>query len=174
MRNITRRPLAGDFPAYYEPYLARVPEGDLLEFLENQKTDFVTFIRSIPAEKGNFRYAEGKWTVKEVLGHIIDTERIMAYRALAFSRKEHQSIPGFDENTYVENSESNRRSLESLADEFESLRAANLELFASFSAKQLDNIGIANGRDVTVNALVYIIAGHLEHHLQVLKDRYGL
>ncbi len=172
MSTFILRPKEGEFPAYYAHYIALVTEDNLLESLENQGNEIVSTLKAIPAKKEEFRYAEGKWSVKELIGHVIDTERIMAFRALVFSRAESQSIPGFDENEYVKAGGFDARSLESLISEFKTLRASTLDLMASFSSDQLHNVGNANGLKVTVAALSYIIAGHAAHHVNILKDRY--
>lgn len=172
MSTFIQRPQQGEFPAYYTNYIALVPEGDLPQFLEIQGKEIMATLENIETEKENFRYAEGKWTTKELIGHLIDTERIMAFRALVFSRGEAQSIPGFNENDYVKAGGFAGRSLASLIAEFKSLRTSNIDLMASFSSDQLAQIGNANGLTVTVAALCYIIAGHAAHHINILTDRY--
>lgn len=172
MSTFIQRPKQGEFPAYYTNYIALVPEGNLLQFIEIQGKEIISVLENIPSEKENYQYAEGKWTTKELIGHLIDTERIMAFRALVFSRSESQSIPGFDENDYVDAGGFAARSLASLISEFKSLRASNIDLIASFSEDQLKQTGNANGLKVTVAALCYIIAGHAAHHINILKDRY--
>jgi hypothetical protein len=169
---IIQRPNAGDYPAYYEPYLNLVPEGDMIACLEEQRKGFLDFCTLIPEDRGNFAYAPEKWTVKEVISHIIDTERIMAFRALAISRGEKQSIPGFDENDYVKHSEVEKRTMEDLLEEFDSLRQSNLCLFRSFSEAQLQKRGSANQKEVSVLALMCIVCGHLMHHVNILRERY--
>lgn len=165
------RPTAEEFNPYFGPYISQV-EGNVLNELKEQAEQFPTFIRSIPKAKENYAYAPGKWTIKELIGHIIDTERIMAYRALRFARNDDQNLPGFDENEYVKHSHYSERSLESLAEEFTLVRKANLFLFESFNEEELVRRGLANNNEVSVRALVFIIAGHLNHHQQVLKERY--
>lgn len=118
------------------------------------------------------RYAPGKWTPKEVLLHLIDTERIFTYRALRFARGDAQSLPGFDENEFAANSEANDRPLSDLLTEYHAVRAATLALFGSFNAAQLDRVGLANGGATSVRALVFITAGHERHHLAILRERY--
>lgn len=165
------RPTAEEYNPYYGPYIASVADHVVNE-LKEQAENFPAFIRSIPKEKENYAYAPGKWTIKELLGHIIDTERIMAYRALRFARNDGQNLPGFDENDYVKHSHYAQRSLESLANEFMAVRNANLFLFESFTEEELLRRGTANHNEVSVRALVFIIAGHLSHHQKVLKERY--
>lgn len=165
------QPTAEEFNSYFGPYISKV-EDDVLNELEQQGEQFPAFIRSIPKAKENYAYASGKWTIKELLGHIIDTERIIAYRALRFARNDSQNLPGFDENEYVKYSHYSERSLESLAEEFALVRKANLFLFESFNEEELVRRGLANNNEVSVRALVYIIVGHLKHHQEVLKERY--
>lgn len=165
------RPTADEYNPYYGPYIAGVAD-DVLNELQQQAEQFPAFIQGIPIAKENYAYAPGKWTIKELIGHIIDTERIMAYRALRFARNDDQNLPGFDENEYVKHSHYSERSLESLAEEFTLVRKANLFLFESFNEEELVRRGLANNNEVSVRALVFIIAGHLNHHQQVLKERY--
>lgn len=165
-------PEPAEYPASYQSYIASVQNVNMGLFFIQQGNDFSDFIRNIPEEKAGYRYATGKWTVKEVLGHVIDTERVKAYRALAFSRGDRQPLPGFEQDEYVLNASFSSRSLESLADEFIYLRKANYVLFQSFDESTLNNAGIANDKPVTVRALIYVIAGHLNHHLHILKEKY--
>lgn len=168
---ILQKPQPQDYPQFYTTYIDRVGD-DVTKVLENQNTTFHAFIKNIPAGKEDYRYAEGKWSVKEVIGHVLEVERIMAYRALAISRADQQSLPGMDENSYMVNSNYDDQRLADLAEEFLHLRKANIYLFKSFSQEMLNRKGIANGNPITVAALIYIVAGHLAHHVQVLNDRY--
>lgn len=165
------RPTAEEFNPYYKNYIEMVSD-DVLTVLKEQASTFPEFIRNIPGEKADFAYAAGKWTIKELLGHLIDTERIMTYRALRFARNDDQNLAGFDENDYVRESHYHERNLESLADEFASLRKANLFLFASFNETALLRMGQANNYPVSVRALLFIMAGHVLHHQKVLIERY--
>ena len=166
------RPKAGDNNPYYDRYISLIEDGDILEILENQGTTSEKFLKTYSEEQGNYSYADGKWTVKEVLGHVIDTERIMAYRALAFARNEGQSLPGFEQDDYVAESNFNRRSLVDMINEFRSLRESNIILFKSFDNEMLNRRGTASESEVTVLALIYIIAGHEKHHMKILSERY--
>lgn len=165
------RPTAEEFNPFYAAYVATVPD-DVLAELAMQGNNFPEFIRSIEPQKADFAYAPGKWTIKQLLGHLIDTERIMACRALRFARNDEQGLPGFDENEYVANSHYQDRSLESLAAEFDSLRKANLFLFSSFDETELSRQGKANNNPVSVRALLFIMAGHVNHHQKILNERY--
>lgn len=165
------RPNPEEFNPYYAGYIARV-ETDVLEVLRRQADEFPAFTRNIPDNKADFAYAAGKWTIKEVLGHLIDTERIMAYRTLRFARNDAQNLPGFEENEYVSESQYHLRTLQSLADEFASLRRANLFLFESLTEEEWGRKGMASGHSVTVRALLFIMAGHIMHHQSILQERY--
>ena len=166
-----KRPQAEEFPLFYKGYVDTVSENVLTE-LEQQMESFSALLRSIPAEKSSFAYAEGKWTIKELAGHVIDTERIMAYRALRIARNDATPLPGFDENDYVANAHFADRSLESLVDEFAALRKANMYLIRSLNAIEIDRSGISNEKSISVRALIFIMAGHVNHHIRILKERY--
>ena len=166
-----KRPQAEEFPLFYKGYVDTVSENVLTE-LEQQMESFSALLRSIPAEKASFAYAEGKWTIKELAGHVIDTERIMAYRALRIARNDATPLPGFDENDYVANAHFADRSLESLVDEFAALRKANMYLIRSLNAIEIDRSGISNEKPISVRALIFIMAGHVNHHVAILKQRY--
>jgi DinB superfamily len=168
------RPKPGDYNLYYDRYISLIEEDDIINVIEKQKKSSETFLKSFTEENGIFAYAEGKWTVKEVLGHLIDTERIMAYRALAFARGEKQSLPGFEQDDYVAESNFNKRSLDHLIIEFITVRESNIILFQSFDEKILIKRGTASGSEITVLALIYIIAGHEKHHMKFLRERYTI
>lgn len=167
-----KRPSEQDYPLYYKGYIESVAGEDVISVLEQQLKEADTFFNSISASKENFAYAEGKWTVKEVIGHMVDVERVMAYRALAFARNEKKRIPGFDENDYVRAGGFYERSVQSLVDEFKSLRLSNIILFKSFNDEVLSRRGIANEFEITVTAIIFIIAGHYKHHVNILMERY--
>ncbi len=165
-------PSAAEYAPYYHTYISKVTSSDLIEALIENQAGFVSFTKSLPAEKGNYKYAEGKWTVKEVIIHLTDAERIFAYRALRFARNDKTDLAGFDENTYVPESFAHNRSLTDVIQEWESVRAASLTLFKSFSAETALRVGFANGKEISVRALGYIIIGHTVHHQGVIADRY--
>lgn len=169
-----RRPNPNEFPPYYQHYIGLVQGTNILKELDAQVIAIQALISEIPEDKEDFVYAEGKWTIKEVLGHIIDTERILGYRAMRFARKDHTPLPGFDENQYVANAHFNKQTLYNLAHEFAIVREANLALWKHFSEEELDQVGNANGVNVSVRAILYMIAGHATHHLNVIKLRYLL
>ncbi len=166
------RPSENEYPEFYATYVNKVPKGDVLKYLKNQKADFKKFVEAIPEEKLSYRYEEDKWTIKQILGHINDTERIMTYRALSFSRGERQQIPGFNENEYVANAAFNQRKITDLLKEFVKVRENSVLLIDSFNEAMIDKKGNANDLLMSVRAIVYIIAGHLEHHKGVIESKY--
>jgi len=164
------RPQIHEYPAWGENYIKLV-DGDVMEILERQASEFPDFINSL-SEKADYAYAPGKWTIKELAGHIIDTERILVYRLTCFARGETQALPGFEEDDYVANAHFSDRSLSNFSREFELLRRANLYLFGSLQEAELDRTGTASGRQISVRALLFVIAGHLIHHTQIIKEKY--
>jgi hypothetical protein len=164
------QPQASEYPAWAETYIKLV-DGDVLNILEQQAIDFSDFIDSL-SPIADHAYAVGKWTIKELIGHIIDTERILIYRITSFARGEKQELPGFEEDEYVANAHFVDRSLQSFAKEFEVLRKANLFLIRSLNEKDLDSSGTASGRQISVRAIVYVLAGHIMHHSAIIKERY--
>ena len=166
------RPNPGDYDPYFERYIKLVEGDDIIKILYGQNKITCELINSISDYKGNYRYADGKWTIKEVIGHILDSERILAYRALCLARGEKKSLPGYDHDDYVEEGNFNSRELLELSFEFKLLRESNLLLFKSFSEEMLCKKGLADKASVTVLALLYIIAGHEKHHINVLEEKY--
>ena len=167
-----KRPLPSEYPAYYQKYIDLIASDDILKVLDAQIIQMLELISRISEEKENYRYAEGKWTPKEVLGHIIDTERIMAYRALRFARKDKTPLSGFDENNYVEHANFDKISIYDLAHSFGVVRESNIALFKHFDESALNQIGNANGNDVSVRAMLFMIAGHTAHHINIIKAKY--
>jgi uncharacterized damage-inducible protein DinB len=166
-----KRPQPDEYSAFYQTYIDKI-DDDVLSELQNQSESAVTFLKSIPAEKFNYAYAEGKWTIKEVLGHIIDTERIMTYRLLRFARNDAAPLPGFEENDYIQNAHFAFLDFNVLVEELQMLRKANMYLFNSLTEGELERRGLANNAVLSVRALLFILAGHLKHHLGVLRERY--
>ena len=166
------RPDLTRVPVWYHSYIKQVKEEDLMEAFSNQARSFIPFLRDLPEAKRQFRYAEGKWTIQEMLQHIIDAERVFAYRALCIARKETASLPSFDENSYAENSKAASRDWEEMLKEFTLIRQSNEILFKSFDKEQLESTGIASGKSVYVLALGYIIVGHVAHHQRIIQERY--
>lgn len=157
-------------PKQYANYAALV-SGDVIECLQHQATEFTDFVNSFQ-DKADYAYAAGKWTIKEVTGHIIDTERVLVYRLLAISRGEKNPLPPFDEDSYVSNAHFADRDLLSFTEEFRILRQANMYLFRSLTANELNRSGTVSGNSKTANDLLYTIAGHVLHHIQIIKERY--
>ena len=165
-------PDASEYAEFYETYVSLVDREDVLNALEEQTAQTQSLLARIPEEKGVFRYAEGKWSIRELIGHIIDTERIMAYRALRFARNDPTPIDGFNQEPYIANAAFDAVPIATLADELQHVRAANIRLFRNLPPEAWSRQGVASENPVTVRALAYIIAGHELHHLNVLKDRY--
>lgn len=166
------RPATTEYAPYYQTYLKKVPDGDIIQILAQQMEETRALIKTLPPGKADFRYAPGKWSVKEVIGHMVDTERVFAYRALCFSRNEKTHLPSFEQNDYVENANFAQRTLEDIAEEFRLVRQANIILFRSFDEEIKMRRGIASGVELTVRAIMYIIAGHELHHRGILEERY--
>lgn len=161
-----------EYNPHYKHYILELGNVDLFEILNASSEELLETIKGLSEEKMVFRYEEGKWSIKELLQHLIDTERIMSYRALRFSRNDATELQGFDENWYVENSNGNDRNSNDLVEEFTCNRRASISLFKSFTREMMQLSGTANGSEMTVRALGFIIAGHQMHHLKIIKERY--
>lgn len=168
------RPPSTEYAEFYQRYVARVSETDILGALESQIAELTRVLAGVTPEKEHFRYAEGKWSVREVLGHLIDAERVFGFRAFSFSRGEAAPLPSFDENDYVARSRYAERTLADLLDEFVMLRKAILSCLRPLRDAEWSRIGNASGKPVSVRALAYIMVGHVRHHLNVLTERYGI
>lgn len=166
------RPSEGDYAKYYQRYIDKVHGDDFLSVMAQQLGDMENILANLPEEKALFAYAEDKWTVKELLGHIIDAERVFSYRALCIARGEQQPLPGFEQDEFVKTARFNKRDLESIVEEYRHLRRANIALFSSFTDEELNRKGTASGNPVTVRALMFIIAGHEKHHIDILLEKY--
>lgn len=166
------KPQASEYPAYFGTYINQVAEDDLNEAFRNQFKQLETFLHSVDESKANHAYGEGKWTLKELLQHVIDGERIFTYRALAFARKEITSLPSFDENLYAENSNANSRSWKSLSNEIINVRRSTEDLYNSFTDEMLQLKGTANSNTISVLSLGYTIIGHVTHHIKIARERY--
>ena len=158
----------------FSGYVSLVPEADALVVLESQADTIRRLASAVPAERETFRYAPGKWSVREVVGHVVDAERVFGYRAFCVSRGEEASLPGFDENEYVAESGFDQRTLAELVAEFAVVREANLAVLRRLDSRRLERVGTANGSPVSVRALAFIMAGHVRHHAGVLRARYGI
>jgi DinB superfamily len=167
------RPTRDEYASSFQAYVERVPDGDVLQHLQVQGERTRASFAKLDEAKGRFQYAPGKWTVKRLLQHVTDGERMFCYRALCIARGEQVSLPAFDENSYAANDGSDARRLHDVVAEFASVRAATLTLFGGFDAAAWQRRGTANGQPVSVRALPWITAGHELHHLAVLRERYG-
>ncbi|HUM06622.1 MAG TPA: DinB family protein [Terriglobales bacterium] len=165
------RPQAGEYAPYYDRYICLISSGDLLAALETQAAETGALFRSADA-KADFRYAPGKWSVKEVLGHINDTERIMAYRILRIARGDKTPIEGFEQDDYIRDGNFGQRTLDDLIAEFADIRRATLALVRSLDADSVARRGTANKLEISVRALVYVIAGHELHHRRIVQEKY--
>lgn len=163
-----------EYAPYFEQYINLVKEEakTILENLEDSQNEFNSLLTTIPEEKQNYAYAKGKWTLKQLIQHIIDTERIFIYRALCFARNDKTSLPGFNQDTFVANDNANERDFLEMLEEMQTLRKSSIQLFKSFSKEALLRVGIASDNKMSVRALGYLFAGHQKHHINVIKERY--
>lgn len=159
-------------PQFYKNYVKQIEETDVLQALRLSGFRSQVMIHSIPADKIDYRYADGKWSVRELLCHILDAERIFTYRALRFARNDRTNLHPFDENSYAPEANAGGRSLKKIADEFTHLRASTVDMFESFTEEMLHRRGTANNNEMSVLALGFIIAGHEAHHRKILTERY--
>ncbi len=166
------RPQVDEYAPHYRSYIARVPDGDLVAVLREQVTSTVTLLQDLSPERANYAYAPGKWTIKEVVGHIIDIERVFSYRALRIARNDPTELASVDENAYVANANFGRRTLADLLEELQVVRASTVLLAEHLDEEALAHRGRVSGNFVTVRALFYIIAGHERHHAALFQERY--
>jgi uncharacterized damage-inducible protein DinB len=169
---ITGRPNINEYAPHYEQYINLVPEGDILTILSQQTEITLPVLRSIPEAQADWRYLPGKWSIKEVVGHIIDAERIFGYRALRFARNDQTPLSGFEQDDYVKHGGFGEHSLSDLVSEYEHVRRANICLLRGLTSEAWDRRGTANNNEVSVRALAYIMAGHELHHLGVIRTKY--
>jgi hypothetical protein len=172
--SLRARPEAAEYAPHYHPYIARVPDGDIVELLRAGGRELLDGIGRIPEERGGHRYGPDKWTIREVIGHVIDAERIFSYRALRFARADQTLLPGFDENEFVKTAGSDQRTLADLAREFAAVRESSVLMFDSFPDQVWARSGTASGVAMSVRAAAYVVAGHPRHHLTILRERYGV
>ena len=168
----TEKPSADEHAPFYAGYIAEAPGADVLGALEQQATEIPAFVRGIPGAKGDHRYAEGKWSVKDVVLHICDAERVFSYRLLRISRNDQTDLPGFDENLFVMNAGAGSHTLAQLADQFAAVRRSTLALLAPMQDDQMTRRGTANGNPISARAIAWILAGHADHHVRVIRERY--
>ncbi|MGD6834456.1 DinB family protein [Sutcliffiella halmapala] len=167
-----KRPEENEYPSYYNNYIKLVPAGNLLEILEDQLKEAVTLFSGLSEEQGNIAYASGKWTVKEVVGHMMDTERIMSYRLLRIARGDQTPLAGFSEVDYALEGDFTERPLSELVEEFQAVRKSTLSLLHGMPEHAWLRSGTANELPLTAQAIAYIIAGHGIHHVNIIKDKY--
>lgn len=168
------RPMATEYAPFYAGYVLLVPEADALAVLAGQPAELQKLAAAVPAELESCRYAPGKWSIREVVGHLADSERVFGYRAFCISRGDQAPLPGFDEKAYIAGSGYDQRRLEELVGEFAGLRETNLVFLRRLDGEAWGRTGSANGTPVSVRALAFIMAGHVRHHLGVLRSRYGV
>ena len=170
---IIPKPEPNEYAPYTIMYIGLLPDdGLILKHLEDNLLATTDFMRAVPEQKLSYRYAEGKWTIKEILAHLIDDERIYTYRALRFARNDQTELPGFEQDTYAIESAANERSLDDLLEEFAAVRRSTIALFNSFDDRVLTRSGVASGNVMSVRAAAYHIAGHELRHLNIIKERY--
>ncbi|MGJ8744638.1 DinB family protein [Polaribacter sp.] len=166
--------LETEYAPYFKQYLKLVTnEGkSIIENLEESQKEFDVVLRGLSVDKQNFSYADGKWSLKELIQHVIDTERVFCYRALCFARNDTTALPGFDQDIFVENSKTNSRVFNDVLDEMQIVRKGTIFLYKSFSKEALLRVGVASGNKMSVRALGYLFSGHQKHHLNIVKERY--
>lgn len=166
------RPAENEYAPYYHTYVGKVPQGNIIDTLERQIEETMRLLAAIPPEKADYRYAPGKWSIKEVIGHLSDSERVFAYRALRFSRNDQTPLASFEQTDYVKHGYFQRRTLQDLSEEFRLVRLSSVALFKSFDERMERRTGIASGYEFTVRSLPFIVAGHELHHRGILQERY--
>jgi hypothetical protein len=169
---VVPRPAPGEFPAPYATYIDRVPGGELEALLADQGRELAGLLAEIPEARGGFRYAPGKWSIKDLVNHLADAERVFSYRLLRIARKDATPLPGFEEDDFAAAAGADARSLADLAAEFAAVRAATLALVRSLEAEAWSRRGVVNEKPIVAAALGYVLAGHTAHHLDVLRERY--
>ena len=171
---VVPRPAPSEYAPAFARYVSLVPETDVMAVLESQGDEVRRVARSIPADRETFRYAPGKWSVREILGHMGDGERVFGYRAFCISRGDKASLPGFEEDDYVAAADYDRHAASILAEDFAALRASNLAVLGRLPGETWANVGTANGTAISLRAIAYVMAGHFRHHVGVLRSRYGV
>ena len=166
------RPIESEYAPYYEGYIAQVSESDIMPVLRSQLDELDVLLGRVEPDQETFRYAEGKWSIRQLVGHLIDTERVFGYRALCIARGEQQNLPGFDQNDYMLTAPYKLIELEDLLSEMRLVRLSNIAMFRTLDEDAWNRVGIANANEVTVRALAFIMAGHVRHHMNVLREKY--
>lgn len=165
-------PEENEYAPFYRTYVSKIKDDDVIAILEDQMNETNELFRSLSNEQANYRYAEGKWSIKELAGHMADSERVFGYRAMRIGRNDTTELPGFEQDDYVSNGNFETRSIDDITEELLYIRKANLKLYKSFDETELSRTGTANGYTVSVRALIYITAGHERHHLNVINEKY--
>lgn len=165
-------PASSEYVHFYSTYVGLVEKGNIINTLNKQMHELYTLINSVPGDKAYFSYAPDKWTLKEVIGHMIETERVFSYRAMAISRSEQQPLPSMDQEEYMVDNNYNSRTLANLSNEYLALRVSTIHLLSNMNKTMIRKKGNASGFNVTVRALAYIIAGHERHHVNIIKEKY--
>ena len=163
---------ATNFAAYFDHYIKQVDSLEPMTALEETLPEFLTLLAKVDDEKGLYQYEDNKWSIKEVVSHVIDAERVFAYRAMSFARNDKTELAGFDDHLYAKSSGANDRAMKELLEEFDLLRKASIAMFASFDEDMWPRIGTANGITIDVKSIAYLIAGHCRHHGKILQERY--
>ncbi len=166
------KPELNTVPEFYRPYIKQLPDISLSDLLTSGLDRFNEILTGVDDDMGLYRYQNDKWSIKEVIQHLIDSERIFAYRILRFAREDTTDLPGFDQDIYVSNSDADNRTMKHLVSELNTVRKSSCDLILGLSHDQLQNIGTANGYEFSANVIAFILAGHLIHHLNILQDRY--
>lgn len=167
-----KRPENTEYAEFYAGYVSQVEGANIIEALEKQHEEMDVLFSGIAEERGTYAYEPGKWTIKQLLGHLIDGERVFSYRALRFARGDKTELPGFDQDPYVANGNANNISMDDLLDEFLALRKSNIIFFKNLSEEAWSRTGTASSNEITVRALAFIMVGHVAHHVKILKQRY--
>lgn len=166
------RPNETEYASYYQQYVNHVSEAEILPVLRTQMDDLDVLLDRVPAERETYRYAEGKWSIREIVGHLIDGERVFGYRAFCIARGETQNLPGFEQDDYLRTAPYDHIELEDLLSELRLIRLGNIAMFRTLDEESWSCVGTANGNEITARALAFIMAGHIRHHMQVLRERY--
>jgi len=166
------RPLETEYEPYYQSYVNQVSEADILPVLRSQMDDLDVLLERVAPEKETYRYADGKWSIREIVGHLIDGERVFGYRAFCIARGEKQNLPGFDQNDYMLTAPYHNIELDDLLSELRLIRLGNIAMFRTLDEESWSRVGTANENQVTVRAIAFIMAGHVRHHMGVLRERY--
>jgi hypothetical protein len=166
------RPVETEYAPYYQSYVNQVNENDIIAVLRSELDDLDVLLDRVPADKEAYAYEEGKWTIRQVIGHLIDGERVFGYRAFCIARGEKQNLPGFEQDDYLQTAPYNNINLEDLLSEMRLVRLSNIAMFRTLDEDAWQRVGIANNNEVTVRAIAFIMAGHVRHHMNILRERY--